>query len=299
MRVMIKLAVLSLLVYGTAVGAARPFDVDDLVRLARVSDPQVSPDGRLVAYALRETDMEGDRGISGIWLASADGSGGPLRLTTRFFNASSPRWAPDGRAIYFLSDRSGAMQVWRLPLDGGEAGQVTDWPVPVRVFALSPSGDQLVAGLSVFLDCEDLECTVRRLEHRAGSKASGVLHERLFVRHWDTWKDGRRDQLFIAALDAEHRAGAPRRLTLGLDADIPTRPFGGIEELAFSPDGQHLVFTARVVSDGEPWSTNTDLWRVPTRAGGATAKNLTADNPAADKSPARLFGRPDISMPGA
>lgn len=285
MRDLRILAGLALLACGAASAFARPFDVDDLVRLARVSDPQVSPDGRLVAYTLRETDLEGDRGVNGVWLATGDGSAGPVRLTTRFFNASAPRWAPDGSAIYFLSDRSGAMQVWRLPLDGGEASQVTDLPLPVRLFVLSPAGDQIVVGLSVFPDCEELECTVSRLEARGRERASGVLHERLFVRHWDTWKDGRRDQLFIAALGPDQSAAAPRRLTLGLDADIPTRPFGGAEQLAFSPDGEYLVFTARLAADGEPWSTNTDLWRVATRVPGAAAENLTADNPAADTVP--------------
>ena len=277
--------VLVLLLHGASLAAeTRPFDVDDLVRLARVSDPQLSPDGRLVAYALRETDMTGDRGINGLWLVPANGGAQPVRLTAKVSSASSPRWAPDGRELYFLSDRSGSLQVWKLPLEGGEARQVTDYPLPVGVFAVSPRGDQLLVGLSVFLDCEDLECTRRRLDDRSQAKSSGVLYERLFVRHWDTWKDGRRGQLFIAALDEDGNAGAPRLLSRGLDADIPTRPFGGADELAFSPDGEQVVFVARVASDHEPWSTNTDLWRVATR-GEAEPENLTAANEASDTAP--------------
>lgn len=146
------------------------------MRLARVSDPQLSPDGRLVAYALRETDMAGDRGIGGLWLVPANGGAQPVRLTEKVSNASSPRWAPDGRELYFLSDRAGSLQVWKLPLAGGEARQVTDYPLPVGVFAVAPRGDQLLVGLSVFLDCEDLECTRRRLDDRSQAKASGVLY---------------------------------------------------------------------------------------------------------------------------
>lgn len=276
----------AVLLSSLAVAAeTRPFDVDALVRMARVSDPVVSPDGRHVAYVLRETDIEGNRGRTGIWRVRADGSLGPDRLTTPLSNATAPRWAPDGRAVYFLSDRSGSQQVWKLPLDGGEARQVTDYPVPVRIFVLSPRGDRLAVALQVFVDCEDeLDCTAQRLAERAKDPASGVLHERLFVRHWDGWKDGRRSQLFIAGLDANGRAGAPRLLSRGLDGDVPTLPFGGAGEIAFSPDGEHLVFVARVEPGTEPWSTNTDLWRVATR-GEARPENLTPDNSATDTTP--------------
>ena len=262
----------------------RPFDVDDLVRLARVADPQVSPDGRLVAYALRETDMDGNRGVNGVWLVPADGSAEPLRMTGVVSNATAPRWAPDGRSLYFISDRSGSAQVWNLPIEGGEARQVTDFPLPVGVFAVSPRGDALVVGLTVFIDCEDLACSRSRLDERAADKTTGVLHERIFVRHWDTWKDGRRTQLFLAELDPEGRAGTPRLLSRDMDADAPTRPFGGADEIAFSPDGQDVVFVARLAPVGEPWSTNTDLWRVRT-SGDAPPENLTADNPATDTMP--------------
>ena len=266
--------------------AARPFDVEDLVNLARVSDPQVSPDGRAVAYVLRETDRAGDRGVTGIWLVPADGDTSPVRLTAPTASASQPRWAPDGKALYFLSTRGGEAQVWRLPLaEAGEARQVTDYPVAVNAFAVSPSGKQLALSMDVFLDCVDLACTRDRLDARAADPATGVLHERVFVRHWDTWKDGRRAQLFLAELGEDGRAAAPRRVSAGLDADIPTQPFGNADEWAFSPDGSALLFVARVAPEGEPWSTNTDIFRVATR-GEPAPENLTADNAASDTSPA-------------
>jgi len=270
----------------TPVGAseARPFDVEDLVRLARVSAPKVSPDGRLVAYVLRETDIEGNRGVTGLWLVPSNGSADPMRLTTLVSNASSPHWAPDGRSIYFLSDRSGSSQVWVLPLEGGEARQVTDYPLPVGAFRVSPLGDQLALSMKVFIDCEDLACTRERLDERKDAKASGMLYERLFVRHWDSWKDGRRQQLFIAGLDEAGRAGNPRLLSVGLDADIPTLPFGGDHEIAFSTDGERVVFVARTAAADEAWSTNTDLYRVPTRTEG-TPENLTPGNAATDTTP--------------
>jgi len=263
---------------------ARPFDVEDLVSLARVSDPRLSPDGVFVAYALRETDRDNDRGVSTLWLVPTTGSTGPVRVTTPTSSASLPQWGKDGRSLYFLSDRSGSQQVWRLPLDGGEAAQVTDYPLAVRSFVVSPAGRQLVVSLEVFLDCANLECTRERLDERAADLATGVVHDRLFLRHWDTWKDGRRSQLFAVDLDDTHQAGTPRLLTPGFDGDVPTRPFGGRSDMAFSPDGAELVFVARVAPGEEPWSTNTDLWRVTLR-GEASPENVTSDNPATDTAP--------------
>lgn len=167
----------------------------------------------------------------------------------------------------------------------GEDRQVTDYPVGVNAFAVSPQGDQLALSLDVFLDCDDLACTRTRLDEAAADPAAGVEHERVFVRHWDQWKDGRRAQLFLADLDESGRAAALRRVSAGLDADIPTRPFGSAEEWAFSPGGSELLFVARVAPQGEPWSTNTDVYRVATR-GEPQPQNLTAGNRAADTSPA-------------
>ncbi|WP_206203119.1 S9 family peptidase [Thioalkalivibrio sp. XN8] len=286
MLIIMRILVLAgLLAMAATVAAARPFDVEDLVRLARVSDPQVAPDGRAVVYVLRETDIEGNRGLNGIWLARTDGAAEPVRLTAPTASAWHPRWAPDGSALYFLSTRNGSAQVWRLPLaQPGEARPVTGYPLAVNAFAVSPAGDQLALGIDVFLDCDSLACTRERLDERAADPATGAVFDRTFVRHWDSWKDGRRGQLFLAELDADGQAGAPRRVSVGLDADIPTRPFGSAGEWAFSPEGDDLVFVARVEPAGEPWSTNTDLYRVATR-GEAQPENLTPDNPAYDNSP--------------
>jgi dipeptidyl aminopeptidase/acylaminoacyl peptidase len=279
------LVVLLVLFLAPAVHAdTRPFDVEDLVRLDRVGDPQVSPDGRRIAYTLRETDMDGNRGVVGIWMVPADGSRAPRRMTGPGASAVSPRWAPDGNSIYFLTSRSGSMQVWNLPLVGGEAMQVTDYPIGVGAFVVASGGKRLALSFEVFLDCEDLDCSKARLDERAKAKTTGVLHESLFVRHWDSWKDGRRAQLFIADIGEDGRAGTPRHLSRGMDADIPSKPFGGADEIAFSPDGAHIVFAARVEGAAEPWSTNLDLYRVAT-AGEAAPENITADNPATDTSP--------------
>ncbi len=264
-----------------------PFTVEDLVVLKRVSDPQLSGDGRYLAYVQRETDLEANKGRTSLWLLDLKGGGGPARLTDGKSNDSSPRWAPDSRTLYFLSERSGSSQVWRLSAALGAAQRVTDYPLDVGSLKVSPRADLLALSMAVFPECADLACTRTRLDAAQKSKASGRVYDRMFVRHWDTWSDGTRSHLFTARLGADGRAGVPVDVSQDMDADIPGKPFGGDEDYAFSPDGATLVFSARIAGHSEPWSTNFDLYQAPVD-GSARPVNLTADNPAWDAQPVFL-----------
>jgi dipeptidyl aminopeptidase/acylaminoacyl peptidase len=265
---------------------ARPFTANDLVGLARVSEPRLAPDGRSVAFTLRETDLEGNRGVKSIWrLDLTDKAAQPLRLTAVGSNAWSARWAPDGRTLYFLSNRSGSDQVWSLGAGAGEARQVTHLPMDVGGYLVAPDGKHLALSLAVFADCADLACTKQRLADRAASKESGMVYERLFVRHWDTWGDGTRLQLFIADLAADGTvASEPRLLTRNIDGDVPSKPDGDESDYAFAPDSKSVYFDVRIAGTSEPWSTNFDVYVVPID-GGAPPRNLTADNGAWDGYP--------------
>jgi dipeptidyl aminopeptidase/acylaminoacyl peptidase len=271
-----------------------PFSVQDMVRLERISDVAVAPDGKHVAYTVRSTDMEANKGRTGIWMLDTGKRGAtPLRLTDGKDNASSAEWSKDGRFIYFLSNRSGSTQVWRVTSSGtgprgatpvADSTQVTNFPLDVGSFHASPKGDRILASLEVFLDCADLACSKQRLDTLAHASATGVLYRQLFIRHWDSWSDGRRSQVFAASLDDSGVVqGAPVNLTGGI-GDVPGKPFGGREDYAFSPDGSQVAFSVRAVS-GEPWSTNFDVYEVPAD-GGALPRNLTADNKAWDAQPA-------------
>ncbi len=265
--------------------ASRAFTPTDLNMLARVSDPQVSPDGRLAVYVLRETDKEANRGRTDLWLVDPNRADAkPRRLTQHSATDNHPRWSADGTSIYFLSSRAGSMQVWRLPLAGGEAVQITDYPLDVGSFAVSPDGQRLAISMEVFPDCVQLACTRQRLDAAAPNRPSARTYDSLFVRHWDTWKNGTRSNLFVARLELDGRAGHPINLSRTLDADVPSKPFGGAEEYTFSPDGTRLVFSARVAGREEPWSTNFDLYETPVD-GLKAPRNLTADNPAWDTQP--------------
>lgn len=256
-----------------------PFSVHDLLAMDRLSDPQVSPDGKRIVFVVSSTDLEANRRRTDLWLVSTDGTG-LRRLTSHPENDFNPQWSPDGREIYFLSTRSGSAQVWRIQADGGEAQAVTQLPLDVSNLVLSPDGLHIAFTMEVFPDCHTLDCTTQRLEDRAKKKASGRLYDRLFIRHWDTWKDGRRSHLFVMPT----RGGEVIDVTKGMDADTPSKPFGGPEEITFTPDGQALVFTARDVGRQEAWSTDFDLYLV--KADGSTPPRcLTEANQAWDTTP--------------
>lgn len=258
-----------------------PFGVRDLLAMERISDPQLSPSGQSIAFTLRTTDLEANRGRTDLWLVGSDGTG--LRKLTDAPEADHhARWSPDGRWLYFLSSRGGSSQVWRLdPSQPGipQPEPVTRLPLDVSGFAVSPTGSHLAVAVEAFPDCSTLQCSADRFESRKKAPSSGRIYDRLFVRHWDSWKEGSRSQLFVVPT-----SGGDAVAVLGsFDADVPSKPFGGMEEVSFTPDGRQIVFTARLAGREEAWSTNFDLWAVPVDAS-APPRRLTS-NPAWDTQP--------------
>jgi dipeptidyl aminopeptidase/acylaminoacyl peptidase len=266
---------------------AHPFSILDMLAMSRISSPLPSPDGKQIAFVRRDTDMEADRGRTSLWIMDTAGSE-PRQLVEFADGAGSPAWAPDGKKLYFLSSRSGSSQVWRVPAAGGELTRITELPVSVANLVLSPDGTRLVVSASLVPTCADLECTAKAASDREASKISGEVYDRVFMRHWDHWKDGTRSQLLAVELDGEGLAQDPGKatiLTRGLDADVPSSPFGGREEISFTPDSSSVIFAARDAQgkNDEAWSTNFDLWLAPVDAS-AAPKKLT-ENPAWDTHP--------------
>jgi len=266
-----------------ALAAPRGFTVEDMVAMERVGSPVLSPDATRVVYTVRTTNLEKNRGNTQLWMIDLRApNAAPRQLTRGESSASDPQWSPNGDAIYFLSARSGSSQVWQLPLNGGEAAKVTDLALDVDTYRLSPQGDRLAFSMGVFLDCADIACTRKRLDEKAKNKASGMVYDQMFVRHWDTWADGRRNALYSAPIDAAGKvSAAPVSLSGTLDGDAPSKPFGDNGEYHFSPDGKTVAFSVRVAGRTESWSTNFDVYTIPA-TGGQAPRNLTADNPAWD-----------------
>jgi dipeptidyl aminopeptidase/acylaminoacyl peptidase len=276
--------VLMFVVAGLATAQQHPFDVHDMVAMQRVGDPQPSPDGDRVAFVVTTMDLDANKGRRDLWMAATDGSGA-RRLTTDPANDWSPRWA-DKDTLYFLSTRSGSAQVWRWDLAADSAQQVTDLAIDIDAFKTGPGGQALYAGIAVFPDCEiSIPCTAKRLAAIEARKTSGMIFDKVFVRHWDTWKDGRRNHVFRIPIGDDGAAGEAVDLMSGVDGDCPTIPWGGDGDFTVSPDDRWLVYTAKVVEGSEEvWSTDWDLWVVPTD-GSKAPQCLTEENQAWDASP--------------
>jgi len=264
----------------------KAFTVQDLVTLERISDPRVSPDGHRVAYVVRETDLPNNKGIRNIWLLDlGDTQAAPRKMTGGSGNNDTPRWSADGKSLYFSSTRSGSAQIWRLDMSGGEAQQVTDLPLDVNAFVFSPNGKHVALSMEVFADCTDLASTKKRLDELAERKSTGTVYTRLFVRHWDSWSNGTRAQLFVADLnDRGIVSTEPKRVSLDIDGDVPGKPFGDDSEFSWSPDSQTLAFNVRIAGTTEAWSTNFDIYTVPAD-GSSVPVNRTAENLAMDVNP--------------
>jgi dipeptidyl aminopeptidase/acylaminoacyl peptidase len=269
-----------------ALAQGRGFTAKDMVNLERISDPQVSPDGRYALYSVRTMNYAANKASMSLWVADLKARMAPRRLVVSDGGVSGGRWSPDGKVIYFLSGRSGGLdQVYRTDVAGEAAVQVTSAPFDVGAFKIAPDGKIIVISQSVFPDCATLDCSKDRLAAKAGVKTTGVVHDKLFIRHWDTWADGTQNHLYALALDDKGVAsGAPVALMNGFNGDAPTKPFGGDEDFAISPDGKSVLFSAKLADREEAWSTNYDLWRVPLD-GSAAPVNETEANKAWDAQP--------------
>jgi dipeptidyl aminopeptidase/acylaminoacyl peptidase len=273
----------------TAAEAARGLQARDLATLDRYGAPTLSANGRYLVFTKRVVDFAANKSSTSLWIEDlrARDAAPPKRLTPEGWNVNSPAFSPDGATVYFLSAKSGSQQLYAIASAGGAPKLLTELPLDVGAFKLSPDGKRVALGLETFVDCKsDLTCTKKKLDDTAARKSSGVLYDKIFVRHWDTWSDGRLNRLFVTRLPQGKEKPAKTATLIGADVigDVPSKPFGDTGEFAWSPDGASIVLSARISDRAEPTSTNFDLYLVAADGSGS-ARNLTQSNKAWDTGP--------------
>jgi dipeptidyl aminopeptidase/acylaminoacyl peptidase len=259
---------------SAVVSAKRKLTVNDYFRIQAVTDPQISPEGKWVAYVVSTTNLGEDKSIDRIWMILTAG-GDAIPLTAESGSSSHPRWSPDRKYLAFLSARDDdKKQVWLLNRAGGEAQQLTKAIQDVDDFAWSPSGDRLVLTLR---DPSPEEIEAARQENDAAKPKPKprpwVIDRLLFKQDEVGYLDRRRTHLYVFSL-------ADRKTTQITSGDYDD------SNPAWSPDGRSIAFVSNRSQDPDR-NFNDDIWVVAadnTDRGGRLVRIST--NPGTDGSPA-------------
>ncbi len=286
-----RFALPALLLLTVSVSAQPPgkraMKLDDLYAFKRVAAPQVSPDGKTVAYQVTTVDLEKNKSSTALWLAATDGKTPPKQLTDpKGKRDANPRWSPDGSQILFESSRSGTSQLWLVDAKGGEPKQITSISSGASNGIWSPDGARVAFVSTVFPEfsekpfAESDKLNKQKDDEIEASPVKAKTFTRLFFRHWDEYVGDKRQHLFVCTADGNDC----RDVTPGdRDANPTSSTFSSGDDFTFTPDSKHLVFTA-VPAENEAWSTNYDLCRVSITNTSPKWETLTA-NKAADSGP--------------
>ncbi len=277
--------------------AKHPFTFEDMMKLKRVGEPEVSPDGKWVIFSVVDVDLEANTKTPHIWIVPTAGGQEREREIIADQDADRPRWAPDGKAFAFLSNKDRGSQVWIARFDSvagtvSTVGRYTDIATEAGGELWSPDGKNILFTSDVYPECDGASdptaCNTKKAKDAEDSKVKALIFDRLLYRHWNAYKAGKRSHIFIIPIKLPPPGSAgdygpqfPRDITPG-DYDAPVFSLGGQDNYAFSPDGQEICYTSNH-DKNEAASTNNDLWVVP--ISGGPAKNITADNPASDSTP--------------
>ena len=252
-----------------------PFDVQALLKINRISEAALSPDGSTVAFTVQTVDIAQNTKPQQIYVVPAQG-GAPRQITHDGVNNESPRWSPDSHHIAYLSNRSGSMQIWLMNSDGGEARQITNISTEAGNPQIAPDGKKVLFTSDVYPDCPNDACNRVRLEAEKNGKVKARSYTSLLFRHWTEWQSARRSHLFVAPIGG----GAAKDLTPG-PSEVPPFSLSGSGDYAVSPDSTEVCYTMN--SDPVPAvSTNADLFVVSIEGG--EPKQVTT-NPGADLDP--------------
>lgn len=268
------LVVVLLALPATLAAQKRAMTFADFSAVRVVGDPQVSPDGRLVLYSVRTTDVSANSRRSATYIIPADG-GTPRMWPDDTTFVTEARWSPDGRRVAYVSRGL----LWVSNVDGTMRLTVATHPGGVTGAKWSPTGDRLLYTARVYPACRTTQCNADSIRARATAPSQVRIADQLLYRHWSSYDDGTRSHLFVV----RSNGGEPRDLVQGATFEVPPAPFGGPEAYNWSPDGREVAFTAKEQTPDAAWTTDLNVYVVP--ADGGAYQAVTASNKGADQNP--------------
>lgn len=243
----------------------------------RLSEVALSPDGSTVVYGVTYTNISENKSYTDLYTVPAKG-GEVKQITNTKFNEAQPGWRPDGQKITFLSSESGSMQLWEMNIDGSARKQITDVEGGISAYLYSPDMKQLA-----YIKAVKLDQTVNDL-YPDLPLANARIEDDLMYRHWDSWHDYTYNHLFIAPYSEGSLITSGKDIMEGERFDSPMKPFGGMEQIAWSPDSKSIVYTCKkLVGRDYAFSTNSDLYLYNIETG--LTENLTEGMMGYDQNP--------------
>ncbi|MCK5134563.1 MAG: S9 family peptidase [Bacteroidales bacterium] len=242
----------------------------------RLGDVQVSPSGDKILYGVSYYSIGQNRSNRELFIMNTDGSG-KVQLTETPQNEFNAIWHPDGKQIVYLTSASGEVQAWSMNDDGSGKKQISNIDGGFNSLSFSPDGEMVLLIKDVQIDqtTEDIHPDL------PGSDARIISD--LMYRHWDTWEDGSYSHIFIADFNDQEISNA-MDIMPGEPFDSPLLPWGGLEEIAWTPDGKGIAYTCKKLRGIEyTLSTNSDIYLYDLESG--KTKNLTKGMPGYDKAP--------------
>ena len=271
-----QLAVL-LFVFGSSMAFAQnKLAPETLWQMGRVADPVTSPDGKMVVYSVTRYNIQANKGNTDLFVVPVAG-GEAKQITTSFSSESNARWRPDGKKIGYIGMETGTPQLWEMNADGSDNKQITNFKNGVVNFNYSPKGNMIyfTQDIKIYQTLED--------RYPDLPKANALEYDGLMMRHWNQWEDVNFSHIMVSTYN-EGKVGPPRDIMPNEPYDAPNGPFGGEEEINWSPDGKFIAYSCKK-EEGTAYatSTNTDIYIFDLATG--KTENVSAPNKGYDTQP--------------
>ena len=250
-----KILIIVFICWNIALSAQDRLTPEKLWQLERVSEEQVSPDGNHIIYGVTRYDLKQNEGHRDLFLKPVSG-GESINLTKNLSSSVyNGRWRPDGEKIGFLMTKDGITQLWEMNTDGSDVNVVTDFEQSISNFAYAPDLQHISFTQDVKLDKSINE------KYPDLPEADARLIDDLMYRHWDEWHNYTYSHVFYAPYQNGKVTGEAADIMKGEKFDTPLKPFGGSEDIAWSPDGTKILYVCKK-STGKAYavSTNSDLY---------------------------------------